>query len=37
MDAANPELISSLKREVAYERDNWSFVQEKMAYVRSIM
>jgi hypothetical protein len=32
VDAANPELISSLKREVAYERDNWSFVQEKMEY-----
>ena len=34
MDAANPELISSLKLEVAYERDNWSFVQEKMAYCK---
>ena len=33
-DAANPELISSLKREVAYERDNWSSVQEKMAYCK---
>jgi len=34
VDAANPELISSLKREVAYERDNWSFVQEKMEYCK---
>jgi hypothetical protein len=34
VDAANPELISALKREVAYERDNWSFVQEKMAYCK---
>jgi hypothetical protein len=32
VDAANPELISSLKREVANERDNWAYVQEKMAY-----
>jgi hypothetical protein len=34
VDAANPELISSLKLEVAYERDNWSLVQEKMAYCK---
>ena len=34
VDAANPELISSLKREVALERDNWAFVQEKMAYCK---
>jgi hypothetical protein len=34
VDAANPELISALKREVAYERDNWSFVQKKMAYCK---
>ena len=34
VDAANPELISSLKREVAKERDNWAYVQEKMAYCK---
>ena len=34
VDAANPELISSLKREVANERDNWQWVQEKMAYCK---
>ncbi len=34
VDAANPELISSLKREVAHERDNWAAVQEKMAYCK---
>jgi hypothetical protein len=34
VDAANPELISSLKREVANERDNWTYVQEKMAYCK---
>ena len=34
VDAANPELISSLKREVAQERDNWQWVQEKMAYCK---
>ena len=34
VDAANPELISSLKREVAKERDNWQWVQEKMAYCK---
>jgi hypothetical protein len=34
VDAANPELISSLKREVAGERDNWQWVQEKMAYCK---
>ena len=34
VDAANPELISSLKREVAQERDNWAYVQEKMAYCK---
>ena len=34
VDAANPELISSLKREVANERDNWAYVQEKMAYCK---
>ena len=33
VDAANPEL-SSLKREVALERDNWAYVQEKMAYCK---
>jgi hypothetical protein len=32
VDAANPELISALKREIAYEPDKWSFVQEKMVY-----
>jgi hypothetical protein len=34
VDAANPELISSLKREVVAERDNWQYVQEKMAYCK---
>ena len=34
VDAANPELISSLKREVAHERDNWNYVQERMAYCK---
>jgi len=34
VDASSPELISSLKREVALERDNWAFVQEKMAYCK---
>jgi hypothetical protein len=34
VDAANPELISSLKREVANERDNWAYVQEKMVYCK---
>ena len=34
VDAANPELISSLKREVTKERDNWAYVQEKMAYCK---
>ena len=34
VDAANPELISLLKREVANERDNWSYIQEKMAYCK---
>jgi hypothetical protein len=34
VDAANPELISSLKREVANERDNWAYVQEKMSYCK---
>jgi hypothetical protein len=34
VDAANPEMISSLKREVANERDNWAFVQEKMSYCK---
>src|SRR6476646_3844892 len=34
VDAANPELISSLKRQVANERDNWNYVQEKMAYCK---
>src|SRR6476646_1718841 len=34
VDAANPELISSLKREVANERDNWNYVQEKMSYCK---
>jgi hypothetical protein len=33
-DASSPELISSLKREVANERDNWAWVQEKMAYCK---
>jgi len=27
-------LISSLKTEVANERDNWAYVQEKMAYCK---
>jgi hypothetical protein len=31
VDANSPELISSLKREVTNERDNWAWVQEKMA------
>lgn len=35
VDANSPELISSLKREVAHERDNWVYVQERMASVRS--
>ncbi len=34
VDAANPELISSLKREVVFERDNWQYIQEKMAYCK---
>ena len=34
VDASSPELISSLKREVAHERDNWTWVQEKMAYCK---
>jgi hypothetical protein len=34
VDSANPELISSVKREVANERDNWAYVQEKMAYCK---
>ena len=34
VDAANPELISSLKREVAHEHDNWNYVQERMAYYK---
>jgi len=34
VDAANPELISSLKRKVANERDKWNYVQEKMAYCK---
>jgi hypothetical protein len=34
VDAANPELISSSKREVAEERDNRAYVQEKMAYCK---
>ena len=34
VDASSPELISSLKREVAQERDNWTYVQEKMAYCK---
>jgi hypothetical protein len=34
VDASSPELISSLKREVANERDNWAYVQEKMAYCK---
>jgi hypothetical protein len=34
VDAANPELISSLKREVAYERDNWAWAQEKISYCK---
>ena len=34
VDAANPELISSLKREVVNERDNWAYVQEKMSYCK---
>jgi hypothetical protein len=32
VDASSPELISSLKREVAHGRDNWAWVQEKIAY-----
>ena len=35
VDAANPELISSLKREVAHERDNWNYDQERMAYCKN--
>jgi hypothetical protein len=34
VDASSPELISSLKREVAHERDNWAAVQDKMAYCK---
>jgi hypothetical protein len=34
VDASSPELISSLKREIAHERDNWAWVQEKMAYCK---
>ena len=34
VDASSPELISSLKREVANERDNWAYVQEKMPYCK---
>jgi hypothetical protein len=34
VDASSPELISSLKREVAQERDNWAYVQEKMTYCK---
>lgn len=34
VDASAPELISSLKREVAQERDNWNYVQEKMSYCK---
>ena len=34
VDAAYPELISSLKREVANERENRAYVQEKMAYCK---
>ena len=34
VDASSPELISSLKREVAQERDNWTYVQEKMVYCK---
>jgi hypothetical protein len=34
VDASSPELISSLKREVMQERDNWTWVQEKMAYCK---
>ena len=34
VDASSPELISSLKSEVANERDNWAYVQEKMAYCK---
>jgi hypothetical protein len=34
VDASSPELISSLKREVTDERDNWAWVQEKMAYCK---
>jgi hypothetical protein len=34
VDASSPELISSLKREVAHEHDNWAYVQEKMAYCK---
>lgn len=33
-DAANPESISSLKREVAQERDNWTYVQEKIGVLQ---
>lgn len=34
VDAGSPELISSLKREVVQERDNWNWVQMKMAYCK---
>ena len=34
VDASSPELISSIKREVAQERDNWTYIQEKMAYCK---
>jgi len=34
VDASSPELISSLKREVALECDNLAYVQEKMSYCK---
>ena len=34
VDAISPELINSLKREVAQDRDNWAYALEKMAYCK---
>ena len=37
VDAANPELISSLKREVANERDNWAMFRRRWPTARRTM
>ena len=34
VDASSPELINSLRREAVQERDNWPYVQEKIAYCK---